>query len=240
MYIFVVKKWAGQPSPFPLQTLLEEYQRFSHKQNFAYCLPGYMGTTFRTIDDFFASFPWKGHSFFQNGMNGYRLVTRGTTSIGSLYNDPSHGDSVLLFNRIFGSDPDHSKTIFFLEGTPAIDETDDLFSAIRKLSQLKADALLLGSSNQSFTSYYSPKADKGEADVLLVSESVIQTDALALQMNESINERLRKNHEENPGSTVSKPLQDPGAGAPDINRLWLKYLSALRESVLKNKTQSHD
>lgn len=229
-YIFTIKKWKGDSTPFPIEVLLEQYWRFGGHTTFAYCLPGYMSTTSDTIDHFFQKFLWKGSSFFQNGMNGYRNTSDTGVKIGQLYNERSKGGYPSLFYRIFGKDVDHSKTIFFLEKAPNIEEKDDASMIINKLRNIKVNALLIGSSNQSQSTYYADVADKGEADVLIVSwES--DKDERAKQMNQAINEAWFGRGQRVARCILSKELEDNRFPARDIDAFWKEYLSQIESQL---------
>lgn len=90
---------------------------------------------------------------------------------------------------------DHRKMIFFfnIKDEPPFDFDIDVLSRETKdnfINSIVVNAVLMGSSNQSFQTYFGGKdgiADKGEADILMfVSESEIEVNGNNMHVNGTI------------------------------------------------------
>jgi hypothetical protein len=183
-----------------------------------------MSTKQSEIDDFFGNFPWRGRSFFQSGMNGNRPLAGQSVTIGEEYNSGKNGGHLLLFKKSFGAYQDHSKMIFFLDKTPDVTEQDSPTDIINNLKGLKVQAMLIGSSNQSKTTYYARKADKGEADVLILSlDEAREKDVI--EMNRSVNAKLNENSEKSVRCVLSKEIKETNSASFDLDNVWAKYLN---------------
>ena len=163
-YVILAKKNYNQKQVFPLNIILDKFLNFcdnNYSIYYLFCNPGYMSTTTRTADSFFSTFK-KNHNFiasFASGMNGNTNIYvnkndikkyPNASSIVAFYNSRTNGIN-------FNTTNDHSKSILFYN------------------SKGKILAILIGSSNMSYTTYCRKFADKGEFDALIISENFIKT-----------------------------------------------------------------
>lgn len=160
IYSIFMRKTQGDTQPFPTTTIVNEYiNRFVKNDDITIAFPGYMSTKEESIDLFIKSMDFRPKTFFTAGMNGSRNVE--TESIQNLHNKrfAIHIDGLTKTNF------DHAKMMFFLQNTGSVN--NDVIS-VKDLLSMQVKAALIGSSNQSFITYCSNKADKGEADILLI------------------------------------------------------------------------
>lgn len=105
---------------------------------------------------------------FLNGMNGHYNVRGTNWSIIDKHNDelPYHNFAQIGLNpkREF----DHRKMMCFFEGGVGVPTSIELHEVDSFIKDIHVGAILLGSSNQSRTSYFEKFASKGEADVFLL------------------------------------------------------------------------
>ena len=173
MYIIVAKKTEKDGNEFPIVTALKWYF-MKNKDDIILVSPGYMSTTDKTIQEFCDKFKNLSENvdcqiILSTGMNGTRLVEGTSTDIMQ-----RHYDYFQKKFPPFSTKKDHSKFLIFIENN------DDFVSnyannASSLVELLKDDktvikAILLGSSNFSFNTYFNDTADKGEADMFMVNE----------------------------------------------------------------------
>lgn len=107
---------------------------------------------------------------FLNGMNGHVPDKLGNIHIDNHYNNLStyNFESIELENN---KKLDHRKMIcFFKTSSEFTDKIINSKNLERFLSETEVYAVLIGSSNQSYTTYFENKAKKGEADVFIFRE----------------------------------------------------------------------
>lgn len=175
IYSYMIKKDYGHKGEAPALILLREYTKLYGKNDLLVCLPGYLSTTSKTINQFYKAFPKnasatapQNFAYFFKGMNGTRVLKSGV-SIQDAINNLYGGFSSKITSR-----PDHSKIVVFLENSNKSNKIHNGVNIDSKIISGNVKAILIGSSNQSFSSYLHLKksANKGEADVFLVDESV--------------------------------------------------------------------
>jgi hypothetical protein len=218
MYSFITIKRKGDHIQFPLSELLRHFKAELSPNIVAFCLPGYMSPKKETIDSFLKQFPFASCSFFQVGMNGANQVKFESGKetqeiIFEAYNIP--GKLQMLFKKFIDFRDDHSKVIFF------VDKPVKAVENISELLELKAYAFLIGSSNQSFQTYYKDDADKGETDILFTDNSFFQNnDDLAFQFLNRVNETINK---DNVPCILSKTI----CSSYTADAFWKEYVTEL-------------
>lgn len=167
MYIFVVKKNCGDSGLCPLLLLIRNYLKSYGQNDFLLINPGYVSHKKTTLDLFINEFPTalqnKNHCYFSTGMNGkinaHPLAITSQDYLNSFYGNHT---CKATFSK------DHSKTIAFFDGNNVKNNQD--VETIIKTNKLKA--LAIGSSNLSYETYMKT-ATKGECDVLMVDDSIL-------------------------------------------------------------------
>ncbi len=172
-YAFFLKKFKGDKSLFPTTKLVKEYIKSIGKDDYVLCVPGYMSTTQKTINDVIRKMEFPIFTYFFKGMNGQRILKNSKRSIQDNHNDiikqrvphsssSDYANFLMLISKIC-QDDDHSKIIAFLEH-------DKTVQPVNYITQCHVKAMLIGSSNQSHNTYFGTnnKADKGEADVFII------------------------------------------------------------------------
>ena len=193
-----MRKMKGDSKPFPTTVVVKNYlDKFVKDYDIVLTFPGYMGTTQKKIDDFYHDVKFANYTYFTVGMNGKRDVSPGK-KIQEAHNDKFSFKIIGLRNTYI----DHAKMMFFLENNEETEVID-----VNDLLNLKVKAVLIGSSNQSYTTYSSPVADKGEADILLIDGNSINREYTESK-NKIINfydETIEKNSitEENRNGTTN-------------------------------------
>lgn len=214
MYTLYIPKYEGDLPKFNIIRALSMYSSSVNYQFNIISAPGYMSRTEYTIEKFLRKLngtldDTRTHyiSFF-NGMNGNNL----------LYLFPSttikeHHDNLVprllprfkLIRTNCKSNKDHRKMLFFYEfNDDPINENENnnpLMNEIIKgnweLNQLNyrdflncitVHAIMIGSSNQSLNTYYSARADKGEADLFMFADADVNfTNVLLREMESETN-----------------------------------------------------
>jgi len=178
LYIYTVKKNQGDKGPSGLLRLVHAYSGCYGQNDFVLCFPGFLSKTKNTIESFAKDFPVNGRilghqkGYFLPGVNGHKPVpSLAGVSLVDYANSFYGGYSCTLpFKK------DHAKIAFFLDGKDfTLDTNLDAVLAKSNLNNLWVKAVALGSSNQSYSTYFSKSAFMGEADVFLVDESVFST-----------------------------------------------------------------
>lgn len=166
LYSIFIKKNKGDHSPSFIPKILNNYLNFYGKNDIVIAFPGYMGRTTSTIDNFINNINFPKDTYFSIGMNGQQSINNHPQTIQKYHNSHFSNSNIQNINYYANTDIDHSKMIFFLDNNfnPLNTPIDCKF--------IKIKALLIGSSNQSYTTYFSNYADKGEADVFFLDESI--------------------------------------------------------------------
>lgn len=117
------------------------------------------------------------NTFFTMGMNGMNKVPKSSTTIQEEHNKQSGNLSFKNLN--IGKD--HSKMIFFIKKKESPCNKKSGQTTVKNDSDFNIDcaivnAVLIGSSNQSYSTYFGThkKADKGEADLLIIDGDSIK------------------------------------------------------------------
>lgn len=183
MYILVLKKTQKEKSPYPIQKALREYFK-KRNNNIILISPGFLSCTVNTICKFFKDFQKitqlnNNIVIFAGGMNGFDKVKHSSNTILDEH-------YTYLKNKYppFAIKKDHSKFLIFIENNLSADDTETIESVTSniieqiKSKKSKVIAILLGSSNFSYTTYFSSPANKGEADVFILSEEIFNDDEI--------------------------------------------------------------
>lgn len=155
-YVFFVKKPRCFSGKCPLSTFLEEFvnRKVFLRNDYYFSLPGFISRTCSTINKFFESFPFSGFKnfYFISSMNGKTLLSKShPLNKIDCYNLNTSG-KILSYTE----DKEHSKIIYFCD------------------KDKKPYGLLVGSSNQSFATYYSSREQNGEGDILIIDEDTLK------------------------------------------------------------------
>lgn len=197
IYSIFMRKNFHDASPFPTTVMVNGFlNKFMNDDDIVIAFPGYMSRTLPTIDHFIKSIKFPPNTYFTVGKNGKdkpRFAPTTTKKIQEIHN----GYFSPKMCGLKSTDKDHAKMIFFLSG----DGLEEDMTLTRLLS-LNVKAVLLGSSNQSNTTYFKPTADKGEADILLINGNFIDNDertadAKILEFFRNPLEGFRGNEEQN-------------------------------------------
>ena len=159
IYSIFMRKIQGDANPFPTTIVVQQYiNNFVKNNDIVISCPGYMSTTDVTINDFLSNINFPNNTYFTEGMNGNRVLR----TTGLRIQDEHNKNFTFNVSGICPRQRDHAKMIFFFENNDPKTTWD-----ISELLELKVKAILLGSSNQSNTTYFNATADKGEADIFL-------------------------------------------------------------------------
>lgn len=191
MYSIYIPKYQREKDfEFKLPRVLTMYMEATRYKYNLLSLPGYLSKTDTSIRDFINRFEhgitkWNSISVgFFNGMNGSHPVAgrKSGTIIESHY---GHFRALQKMNIAYRKLKDHRKMLFFFEETKAV-ERDEIGRIVLNnrtaesfINNIRVGAILIGSSNQSWNTYYAggrTRADKGEADLLMFSEAYFAED----------------------------------------------------------------
>lgn len=181
-YIYLIKKSQHDNSSEKLLKFLNYYYSNYGKSNFFISFPGFIGNSKKSIDDFGNKFlnnnGIRCEGIFANAMNSNVVLSNGLTNLKYLnkkYN--KHG------YKFSSSLKDHSKLIVFLDNNIVLNNSD--FNIENYIKNANVNCLVIGSSNQSKNTYLNCNADKGEADIVLINESVFENEKKKISKNES-------------------------------------------------------
>jgi len=179
LYISYIPKIEGEIPDFKIIKTLKKCMKYYSKNNNIISSPGYLSKT-NYVKDFVNEFkqivPAKDKIYigYFKGMNKLSALL-GINLIDQHYTELAATGRFMKLNMRIANKPDHRKMMFiygiadgavFDFGTEVLDKsTRDKF-----LDSIIVNAVLIGSSNQSYSTYYGGKkkrADKGEADVLM-------------------------------------------------------------------------
>ena len=189
MYLLVLKKTQNDKAPFPIEKALQAYFK-KRSDDVILISPGYMSNTANTIQNFFQDFQRitnlkNNIVIFANGMNGGQVLKHSSVTIlDEHYNYLTNKYSPFSVKR------DHSKFLIFVEddltagnSTAIKNITSDIIGRII-LNKSKVVAILLGSSNFSYTTYFNSPTHKGEADIFMISEDVFSDGEIVEVVNQ--------------------------------------------------------
>ena len=185
MYSLYIPKYQNERGEFLITKVIKEYNERAPKLNCILSSPGYLSNRINTIDLFVDKMcgsvlhrsPLSIGLF--NGMNGNNSL--GTTTIVEYHNMRfrKYGINALTINC--KKQKDHRKMMFFIydpenyskEINILNDNSGDKTDFIdRYINKIKVKGILIGSSNQSYNTYFSYDASKGEADLLMFTDSI--------------------------------------------------------------------
>ena len=136
-----------------------------------------------TINSFINNLNFPRNTYFLEGMNGSNSCTQNNT-IQQEHN--SHFNNI-NFNHTTGND--HSKVLFFLD-TTAYEQGSIIVKAV-----------LIGSSNQSYSTYFAtPK--RGEADLFIIESDAVETPNATIDKDEYIRSQFLDEWIENDDNVV--------------------------------------
>lgn len=179
MFITYIPKEEGETPDFKIVRVIDKYMRTYPDSSNIISSPGYLSLIPGVKDfanEFAKSVPAgkKLYIGYGYGMNGSRIMS-GKTLIHEQYAELAMTKKFIPLNMNIRNKKDHRKMMFFFKENTvssfdfAVDILDK--STLNQfLDSITVYAVLVGSTNQSYTSYYGGrkhKADKGEADVLL-------------------------------------------------------------------------
>lgn len=178
LYTFFLKKNKGDKKPFSIAELINLYSK-TFSQDVVISFPGFMSKSISKIADFKKLLPLTDSVYFTVGMNGNTKLNGTNYTIQEEYN--KQYSSKMNFPNF---KTDHSKILFFIDEKHCDFDNQDI--------QVKA--VLIGSTNQSYESYFKSPAKKGEADIFIVDgESIDNDDTKAESILVKIYEGLSKN-----------------------------------------------
>ena len=159
LYSIFMRKIQGESVPFPTTIVVKEYiDKFVKDNDIVITFPGYMSTTDKNISDFISAINFPKNTHFTVGMNGKRVVK----TTGAAIQDEHNNKFKFNVSGLVPSQRDHAKMMFFFDNDKPLTNID-----VSQLLTMNVKAVLLGSSNQSQTTYFNLTADKGEADIFL-------------------------------------------------------------------------
>ena len=136
--------------------------------------PGYFSTSENTIDNFVKNLgvmfnnknDKKVKIGFLSGMNGHYYTTNGNQII-KICNDVLKKHNFEQIDFVPKQDYDHRKMMCFFKFNDNSSTNISLVNIGDFLQNIYVGALLIGSSNQSFSTYFGKTASKGESDIFL-------------------------------------------------------------------------
>ena len=171
-YIFYAIKFKNHKGKSPLCALLQKFNKRFVNDDIIVCLPGFMSRTKKTIHDYCSNLNLQSTQrvSFLEGMNGKHRVRNQITSIQDEHN--AHFNGVM---NCLSNDTDHSKMIFYLmsryDGDGLNDYINLCIATNDTIQGIEVKAVLIGSSNQSYKTYFGPIADYGESDIFIINSS---------------------------------------------------------------------
>ena len=236
MYSLYIPKYQNERGEFLITKVIKEYTERAPKLNCILSSPGYLSNRINTIDLFVDKMcgsvlhrsPLSIGLF--NGMNGNNSL--GTTTIVEYHNMRfrKYGINALTINC--KKQKDHRKMMFFIydpenyskEINILNDNSGDKTDFIdRYINKIKVKGILIGSSNQSYNTYFSYDASKGEADLLMFTDSIF-----AKHMINLINLSSNYPNDNFYGCVLSESI----AGCIDDGEDYLNYI--LKDFLLNN------
>lgn len=156
--------------------VLQRYNIITKHQNSIIASPGYMSTTDSTIRVFLQEFSKimndpnvniNNYYGLFNGMNGSNILNNGSSIIDMHYRlMPNYRFDRLIIKSKKTTDHRKVLCLFTLkEDKIPVEITKENYNYF--LANLDVNAVLVGSSNQSKSTYFAPKALKGEADIFM-------------------------------------------------------------------------
>ena len=180
LQLIYIPKVAGEPSEFKIIRSLKNCMEYYKGKNNILSSPGYMGrmTSVNTFVTKFKEIVPPGDRVYIGyfkGLTGKMNPSGSTDIIDEFYLELLSTRKFKKLSITIADKPDHRKMMFFfgINEDASFDfkrETLSLLTKDRFLNSITVNAVLVGSSNQSKTTYYggaSGHADKGETDILM-------------------------------------------------------------------------
>lgn len=223
MYSLFIPKYQSEPVPFLITKTIKNYMKATNYKNDFIISPGFMSNKTHNIDDFVTNLYndiscKEIHIGLFNGMNGTFSLKTISQNIREYHQDvlsKNYNVIPLLPN----TKRDHRKIIFFFKNKNwDYCNTINICNYDNFINSIEMDAILIGSSNVSNTTYYagnSKTADKGEADVFIFLDNMYY-------------KQLRENEQsELEGMILSESVYPPPSSE-------VAYLKRIFEDFLKN------
>lgn len=168
LYLVYIPKYQDSTPPFLITNIISQYMHnFRHgRDTTIISCPGCLSSNER-MDDY---------------ANNFRGIVPGCNKFGAFraYNGYNHRlndfknaivnarPSITLLDIAARNHSDHRKMLFFIEESPnTIVNINTRALANEYLDYANVQAVLIGSSNQSFNTYFSPTGRNGECDILM-------------------------------------------------------------------------
>lgn len=163
IFSLFLRKNQKDSQPFPTTVAVQKFiKSYMGPNDWVLALPGYMSETEKNIDDFVDQIFCSGlnqpitNAYFAEGVNGTHNVKKSTQFPAPQIQAWHNSKFIKACPWSIPNQRDHAKMLIFTDGGPMDDGT------------AKVKAILLGSSNQSYQTYFYKSADKGEADIFLI------------------------------------------------------------------------
>ena len=168
LYAIYIPKKKGETEEFNVTKVIKEYLKLNSCCDGVICSPGYSNRTASNHIEFWKrTFPKDivgARNFKSWIIDGMNSVT-GTTEFKEAAKKINH---ISFINEGWHTKKDHRKMIAFF--SPETDDSDDTKRYGHKFFELNSiDAILIGSSNQSYNTYLRTPANKGESDLMLIA-----------------------------------------------------------------------
>lgn len=233
MYTVYIPKYQGDKTNYNIIKVLNRYMAATDYNSTILCAPGYMNTSQKTTEEFYDEIEQTFRRTNQgekernvaigifNGMNGNNFISGSCKSLRELHEKEIAQHNFKLVPLCCKKAKEHQKMMFFMENIRTFKDNITCETYECFLKTVIVRAVMIGSSNQSLTTYYGgpakKNADKGEADVFMF----INADKKA---KDSI---LANTDKEDQNIVVSESLYVPG-GVDET------YLKSILKEFLKN------
>ena len=192
-YIIVLKKIKNDHKPFPTTRAIELYLNNFGQNDLILGAPGFLSYTTNTIKNFCSQFmalnkSGKNLIALSYGMNGGKNARYSNTKIFD-----EHYKYFQPKTTPFSTNDDHSKFLIFVENCAK--SNDEYVFNLENMKGSHVKAILIGSSNLSYLTYFGGNkstADKGEADILFLNDSLFKNDNDAINFVETIKEDMEE------------------------------------------------
>jgi hypothetical protein len=179
--VYLPKKEKEDINDRKILEILRWYSKVTCYKNSIIASPGYMSTTDVTINQFLSQLGQrlsiktsgantnKVYYGLLSGMNANRMVPGANHSIIEHHNALMKKYNLWPIYINCKSNHDHRKVMCFFEYDTinGYKNINDMCDVDNFLNMISVNAVLIGSSNQSYTTYFEPIAQKGEADIFM-------------------------------------------------------------------------
>lgn len=189
MYTIYIPKTKGEVDPFEIEHVIDDYYTLKPDTRGVICVPGYMSKK-KNIDEY-----WR--RVFKNasprlyisltvGMTGEAVFDKNCNAIKRKYEYLDLG----INDSLDRTKKDHSKMMFFYKVSDEVEferfriiqsdktgnnEIIDQQTSDKRIEALldaiTVEGLLIGSSNQSYATFFHSKTQKGESDMMLIADN---------------------------------------------------------------------